>query len=281
MHPTRQQNTTAVGDEHLDADSLGVTPVTGGRLAERVASELRRRVVDGELADGARLPKEDTLRSLFAVGKPAIREALRILETEGLISVVRGNKGGAIVRVPKPSGIAYSLGMVLTFEEVAAGDLAMAVREIELLCAGLCAQRPDRATSLVPKLRAIHDQSVEAHPDSDIRPLLRAFHEELAASCGRRTLTIIAGCLETLWTGHVRAETGAPSAKARATGGPDRSQSIAEHSMIIDAIEAGDVQQAQALLRAHLERVQEQSTTIDLSGSIDILDHPIASPSAR
>ena len=271
----------AANTEHVDADSLGVAPVTGGRLAERVASELRRRVVDGELADGARLPKEDTLRSLFAVGKPAIREALRILETEGLISVVRGNKGGAIVRVPNPSGMAYSLGMVLTFEGVEAGDLAMAVREIELLCAGLCAQRPDRATTVVPRLRAIHDQSAEIHLAGDIRPLLRAFHEELAASCGRRTLTIIAGCLETLWTGHVRAETGAPSTAATAAGGPDRSQSIAEHSMIIDAIEAGDVQQTQALLRAHLERVQEQSTTIDLGGSIDVLDHPIAAPSAR
>lgn len=281
MHTTIQGNAMAASTEHVDADSLGVGPVTGGRLAERVASELRRRVIDGELADGARLPKEDTLRSLFAVGKPAIREALRILETEGLISVVRGNKGGAIVRVPNPSGIAYSLGMVLTFEEVEAADLAMAVREIELLCAGLCAQRHDRASTVVPRLRAIHDQSVEMHLANDIRPLLRGFHEELAASCGRRTLTIIAGCLETLWSGHVRAETSAPSTAATAAAAPDRSQSIAEHSMIIDAIEAGDVQQTQALLRTHLERVQEQTTTIDLSRPIDILDHPIAAPSAR
>ena len=271
----------AVNTEQVDAESLGVAPVTGERIAERVASELRRRIVDGELADGARLPKEDTLRSLFAVGKPAIREALRILETEGLISVVRGNRGGAIVRVPNPSGIAYSLGVVLTFEGVEARDLAMAVREIELLCAGLCAQRLDRAKTLVPRLRAIQDRSVEMHPAGDIRPLLRAFHEELATSCGRRTLTILAGCLETLWTGHVRAETSAPSTAARAAAGPDRSQSIAEHAMIIDAVEAGDVEQTQVLLRAHLERVQEQSTTIDLGGPIDILDHPIAAPSAR
>ena len=267
--------------EQVDADSLGVGPVTGGRLAERVASELRRRVVDGDLADGARLPKEDTLRSLFAVGKPAIREALRILETEGLISVMRGNRGGAKVRVPNPSGIAYSLGMVLTFEKTEARDLATAVREIELLCAGLCAQRVDRAATVVPRLRAIHDQSVETNLAGEVTPLLRAFHEELAASCGRRTLTIIAGCLETLWSGHVRAETSAPPTATTPRSAPDRSQSIAEHSMIIDAIEAGDVQQTQARLRAHLERVQEQSTTIDLSGSIDILDHPIAAPSAR
>ena len=51
--------------------------------------------------------------------------------------------------------------------------------------------------------------------------------------------------------------------------------------MIVDAIEAGDVQKTQELLRAHLERVQEQATTIDLSRPIDILDHPIAVPSAR
>ena len=266
-------------NDQISTDSFTAAPVSAGRVAERVASELRRRIVAGDLADGARLPKEDTLRGAFAVGKPAIREALRILETEGLISVVRGNKGGALVRAPKPSGIAYSLGMVLTSEEVEARDLAMTVREIELLCAHLCARRADRAETVVPGLREVHQRAVQSN-DDEIAARLREFHEEIARSCGRRTLTILAGCLETLWTGHVRAELDTSTAASAGPGG-NRSQSVAEHSLIIDAIEAGDADRTETLLRGHLERVQEQSTTIDLGHPIDIMDHPIAEPAAR
>lgn len=267
-------------DGFVTTESLGVVAVTAARIGERIASDLRKRIVDGALSDGARLPKEDTLRRAFGVGKPAIREALRILETEGLITVQRGNRGGAIVRAPTSSGIAYSLGMVLTAEAVQARDLAMTVREIELLCAGLCAQRSDRATTVVPRLRAIQERS-ERDIDGESRAVLREFHEELARSCGRRTLTILAGSLETLWTGHVRAETtGLPMPTATGRG-PGRTGSLEEHSLIIDAIEVGDVERTRMLLSNHLERVQVQSTTIDLNRPMDILQHPIAAPGAR
>ena len=68
------------------------------RLAEQVADELRRRILGGELADGSVLPKEDELLLEFPVSKPSLREAMRILEAEGLLRVRRGKLGGAVVR---------------------------------------------------------------------------------------------------------------------------------------------------------------------------------------
>ncbi|EUA49857.1 bacterial regulatory s, gntR family protein [Mycobacterium xenopi 3993] len=62
------------------------------RIAEIVADELRRQIIDGELADGDLLPRQEVLVEQFNVSLVSLREALRILETEGLVSVRRGNR---------------------------------------------------------------------------------------------------------------------------------------------------------------------------------------------
>jgi GntR family transcriptional repressor for pyruvate dehydrogenase complex len=93
------------------------------RLAEMVADVLRRRILAGQLADGSMLPKQEELIDEFGVSKPSMREALRILETEGLITVQRGNVGGAIVHAPQASNAAYMLGLVLQSRSVSLYDV--------------------------------------------------------------------------------------------------------------------------------------------------------------
>jgi DNA-binding transcriptional MocR family regulator len=92
------------------------------RVAEMVADVLRVRIVDGELADGDLLPRQEDLVEEFGVSLPSLREAMRILETEGLISVRRGNIGGAVVHRPTPQAAAYMLGLVLQSHRVVLGD---------------------------------------------------------------------------------------------------------------------------------------------------------------
>ena len=69
---------------------------------QQIADELRGLIVSGELADGASLGREPDLVERFGVSRPSLREALRILETEGLIRVVRGLHGGVVVQSPGP-----------------------------------------------------------------------------------------------------------------------------------------------------------------------------------
>ena len=71
-------------------------PVRLPRLAEMVAAGLRDKILSGELDDGDLLPRQEDLLAEFGVSPPSIREALRILETEGLITVKRGNVGGGL-----------------------------------------------------------------------------------------------------------------------------------------------------------------------------------------
>src|SRR4030088_162219 len=118
------------------------------RLAELVADELRSRVTSGAITDGDMLPKLEDLLEEFQVSKPSLREALRILETEGLVTVRRGELGGAVVHPPGHRDAGYMIGLVLESRNVPMEDLAGAIRRVEPICAALCAGRHDRLTAV-------------------------------------------------------------------------------------------------------------------------------------
>src|SRR4051812_32175828 len=80
------------------------------RMAEVVADSLRSQILAGEIDV---VPALDVLVRQYDVGPPAAREAMRILETEGLITVRRGNVGGADVHLPTNAHVAYPLSLVL------------------------------------------------------------------------------------------------------------------------------------------------------------------------
>src|SRR3546814_8534697 len=71
------------------------------KTAELVADRIRRRIISGELGEGASLPPESQLLELFGVSRPTLREAIRILEAERLITVKRGSRSGARVSPPR------------------------------------------------------------------------------------------------------------------------------------------------------------------------------------
>jgi GntR family transcriptional regulator, transcriptional repressor for pyruvate dehydrogenase complex len=227
------------------------------RVAEMVADVLRGRIVDGELADGDLLPKQDDLLQEFGVSRPSIREAMRILETEGLISVRRGNIGGSEVHRPKPQAAAYMLGLVLQSRKVVLSDLAAALRTLEPACAGLCARLPGRRR-IATHLRAINDQAQE-HLDNgpEFTRVSRDFHDSLASSCENETMAQLVGTLETLWSYH-EARWADEITQQGAYPEPDlRKMVIAAHSAIASAIGSGDAEAAEKATRTHLEQAQQ------------------------
>ena len=163
--------------------ALGIGPdarrrLSAPRIAEIVADELRRQIIDGELADGDLLPRQEVLVEQFNVSLVSLREALRILETEGLVSVRRGNRGGAVVHAPAKTSAAYMLGLLLQSESVEVADLGMALQELEPACAALAAQRPDRADTLVPELKQVNDSMAEHLEDGRLfTEIGREFHD--------------------------------------------------------------------------------------------------------
>lgn len=224
------------------------------RLAELVAEQLRERILSGQLRDGGALPVQEKLLAEFRVSKPTMREALRILETEGLVSVRRGAIGGAVVHRPKEQNAAYTLGLVLQSRSVALDDVGRALKRLEADCAALSAERPDRLTTIVPALRRCNTLARQQLDEPlAYTQTMAVFHERLISMCGNATLAVVAGAIESVWLAHVKAW-----AERLAVVGefPDREYrlaGVAAHDDLTDLIAAGDAAGAAALAGEHFD----------------------------
>lgn len=261
MPVKRHRSTARGGDGRAPASRFGGSNrwVKQLSLAEQLADELRARILDGRLPDGASLPKQDEIVEEFGVSKPSTREAFRILETEGLITVRRGSVGGSVVHAPRSESVAYMLALVLQADGVSLNDVALALREIEPVCASLCASRSDRRRAVVPVLRREHQRlqrAIERADQHGAVPASRTFHEALVACCGNRTMITIAGALEATWSAHERAWASEAVERGAFPPLPLRRRALEEHEELLELIAAGDADGAASLAREHLETAQ-------------------------
>jgi GntR family transcriptional regulator, transcriptional repressor for pyruvate dehydrogenase complex len=263
---------------------MAATPTHGPsvhvpKVAELVAAHLRARIVSGDLADGDELPRESELRAEFGVSRPSLREALRVLETEGLIRIRRGNVGGAIVRRPTASSAAYHLSLTLRVNEVTHDDLAIARLAVEPICAALAAGLPDRQ-AIVGELTLLVDESERCTTTASFTESAHEFHRRLTERCGNTTMAVMAGTLEAVWgaqeTRAVETEFRANDAAHR--GDRERRKSIAAHRRIIAAIAEGSADRASRAMRQHLAEAQEVLVGALGSTVIELTAPPVENP---
>jgi DNA-binding FadR family transcriptional regulator len=166
------------------------------KTAEIIASSLRRQIVRGELPEGSMLPSESALVEQFGVSRPSVREALRVLESERLVEIQRGARGGGRVRKPEMGFAAAYLGRIMQFDGVTVADVWQARAVIEPIAVRLLAEREDRAP-VVSALEVTLNLTVELETDVRAYALVSyKFHEQIVLSCGNQTLGIMWGCLK-------------------------------------------------------------------------------------
>jgi DNA-binding FadR family transcriptional regulator len=228
------------------------------RVAEVVAARIRTRILNGELRDGDLLPPLDELIRDVGSSPASAREAYRILETERLITVRRGNEGGAIVHSPTEEVVAYLTTVVLQANGVSLHAVADAVRVIEPACIAMCARRHDRATEVVPVLAAhVAEQADVLHDANAFGAAGRQFHEATVQLCGNRSLGVVVGAYERILTAHSGAWTSPTVAPDDRHAAELREGVLADHRKILDAIIDGRAERAELLGIAHLEHFQE------------------------
>jgi GntR family transcriptional repressor for pyruvate dehydrogenase complex len=217
------------------------------RVAEIVASKLRDDILSGRLRAGDILPTQENLYSEFGVSPPALREAIHLLETDGLISVRRGNIGGAVVQLPSAERTAHMIGMVLQTRSATPADVSGALLHLEPICAGMCAAREDRLTEVVPYLQAEIDvQTAQFEDSAQFVRNARRFHEALVARCGNEPMILLIGSLEMIWSAHESSVWGDDVTEHTMRA------ALRDHQRLLDAITDGNPARATKLATDHL-----------------------------
>jgi DNA-binding FadR family transcriptional regulator len=242
----------AVGPEPSSPTKIGQF-----RMAELVASALRERILDGGITDGSSLPKQDELVAEFGVSYPSVREALRILETEGFITVRRGNRGGAVVHAPNVGTAGYALGLTLQAMQTQVPDLGAALVTLEPMCAAHCAQRSDRRRVVVPRLRELLAQSVERLDDgAAFTHSARDFHDAVVSFEPNATLRVVVESLTSLWSVQEEAWADAQVRRGSYPSADERAAGQLAHERVVEAIATGDADEAARLAGRHLTATQ-------------------------
>lgn len=234
-------------------DGYGYVPLRIPKMAELVSQRLRRQIVHGELLAGDALPSEAALMAQFGVSRPTLREAFRVLEAEGLISVRRGAHGGARVQVPNGAMAARYAGLVLEHRGTTLADVYGARNIIEPACAALLARRGTAAECGQLRAALEASQARLGEPHALIR-LHNEFHALVVSLAGNQTMTVLDSMVRHIIDlssyAHIAADAGTP-AYMRATRRGHRA-----HEKLVDLIEAGDADAAQALWTTHVAEAE-------------------------
>ena len=244
------------------------------KAAERVAAELRRQIVTGRLKPGDQLHPENVLRTEFAISRPTLREGLRLLESESLITISRGQQGGARVKAIDLDAAARQAGVYLQAEGTTLQDVWIARTILEPPAAGLiAAQRNDEAFAA---LEANLDEARVAAHDDPIRyaELSVAFSMLLTRHCGNKTIHLFAALIHDIIRRqhqNVTARTLADAGVARL-----RDASIRDRRKLLALMRRGTPADAERFWRAHLEHVRDLVlAAYKAPTTIDVLSEPV------
>jgi DNA-binding FadR family transcriptional regulator len=236
-------------------------------LPQQIAQQIRAMIVTGELSDGDALGHEPDLVERFGVSRPSLREALRILETEGLISVTRGLRGGVFVQEPDERTTARSAALVLQARNVPLADVFEARALLEPLAVKALAAKRNRRKS-IEQLRALVEAQEAAVEDPEAFGVANAaFHERLVAFGGNQTLSIVAEMLNEIVS---RAVTAVSSADDVVGSLATRQRGIRSQRRLLELLEVGAGAEAVEHWQTHMAVVgrvmlgQGAATVVDL-----------------
>jgi DNA-binding FadR family transcriptional regulator len=232
-------------------------PVRAPRAADLVGAQLRRHIIS-EMSDGETLPPESVLMERFNVARQTLREAFRVLEAEGLLTVRRGVHGGAVVHRPDPAVAARNAALVLQSRGTTLTDVYLARAMIEPACAAMLARNATEAD--VATLREALRQT--ATPDTDAVTAIRAlmgFHALVAQLCGNQTVALLTDLvrhiIELASEQQVVADPDSPNTRKALRAGHRM------HEKLVELIEAGDVAGARELWTRHIEGSEDYLIT--------------------
>src|ERR1700704_5721281 len=236
-------------------DTLSVKPmyrtVKTSRLFEQIVQQVEDSILKGQLKPGDQLPAERDLAQRFGVSRTAVREAVKTLQEKGLVEAYSGR--GTFVTNGTSQSIRQSLDlMIRTNQQEGPANLAELRFVLEPDIAFLAASRiEEQLLATMREAVAVMDRNLhdpEAYVEADLD-----FHLALAEAVGN---PLILSLLDSI-VGLLREQR---SRIFDVQGGPERGQF--HHKRILAAVEQRDSEAAREAMRAHLQQVLADSSSL-------------------
>ena len=227
-------------------------PIGEKRLFQKVVDQIRVAIFQGKLRQGDKLPPEEELVTIFRVSRSAVREAVKVLESAGLLVVRRGHGGGTFVRERDISSLVSAYADLLRLSLV---DVSELTRTREILESAVIRQLGNNISSQDFENLRWNIREAERHHllgENEKRLTLNIdFHVALARLSRNVVLELNVTAVVSLLHYYLVATKVTPE-MGQAT--------IESHLQITDFLERGAIDEAMAANQAHIEDISQRLT---------------------
>jgi GntR family transcriptional repressor for pyruvate dehydrogenase complex len=222
------------------------------RVFEQVSNEIKKQIASGTLKPGDRLPPENELARNFNVSRQTIREAMRILELSGFLSIKRGVKGGPIIENTISSRVSKALAEAIQMGPATFDDFVLAWREIEKAILVQVVKNADEGD-----LQALGENILTAKKELEngipVFKSIRKFHQNIAKASKNHIFELLIESLMVVYAEFL----------SRLETDPERARKVITiHENLLKAIAKKDENQVIVFFEQHLTHVQERLRTI-------------------
>lgn len=227
----------------LDTTPRQQLPSMPPKRATLIAQRIVRQIHEGRLVPGDALRSEKDMLVSYGVGRNTLREALRVLELQGVIVLRPGRGGGPVVAQPDSRHLASTLALLMQFAQTPFRSVVETRMYLEPLTAELCAGRADDEhahhlrDSVDRMARALDDEAIFLFEN-------QRFHELVARGAGNEVFAYLLNSLDWITDGS-----------ALGVHYPKRARKsvLNHHELICVSVERHDPEAARAAMKAHMQ----------------------------